>query len=69
MAEMKSDVVGIVDVRFLNTDRRIKYVMAQSRLEVNLRRLLSQCENMAKEDPLKDWRLDKVRIICTPHTV
>ncbi|XP_023723178.1 vesicle transport protein USE1 [Cryptotermes secundus] len=34
-------------------------MMGQSRLEVNLRRLLSQCESMAKEDPLKDWRLDK----------
>ncbi|GFG31129.1 hypothetical protein Cfor_07058 [Coptotermes formosanus] len=34
-------------------------VMGLSRLEVNLRRLLCQCENMAKEDLEKDWRLDK----------
>ncbi|KDR10759.1 vesicle transport protein USE1 isoform X2 [Zootermopsis nevadensis] len=34
-------------------------MMGMSKLEVNLRRLLSQCENMAKEDPQKDWRLDK----------
>lgn len=33
--------------------------MGLSRLEVNLRRLLCQCENMAKEDLEKDWRLDK----------
>ncbi|PSN44733.1 hypothetical protein C0J52_20350 [Blattella germanica] len=33
--------------------------MGMSRLEINLRRLLSQCENMAKEDPQKDWRLEK----------
>jgi CTP synthase (UTP-ammonia lyase) len=37
-------------------------VMGLSRLEVNLRRLLCQCENMAKEDLEKDWRLDKVQI-------
>jgi hypothetical protein len=36
--------------------------MGMSKLEVNLRRLLSQCENMVKEDPQKDWRLDKVLI-------
>nr|CAD7404203.1 unnamed protein product [Timema poppensis] len=34
--------------------------MGMSRLEVNLRRLLSQCENLAKEGHQKDWRLDKV---------
>nr|CAD7428367.1 unnamed protein product [Timema monikensis] len=33
--------------------------MGMSRLEVNLRRLLSQCENLAKEGHQKDWRLDK----------
>ncbi|GLH01277.1 Vesicle transport protein USE1 [Gryllus bimaculatus] len=32
--------------------------MGMSRLEVNVRRLLSQCENMAKEDS-QDWRLHK----------
>ncbi|XP_067001756.1 vesicle transport protein USE1 isoform X2 [Anabrus simplex] len=32
--------------------------MGMSRLEVNVRRLLSQCEQLAKEDK-KDWRLDK----------
>lgn len=53
----------------VDTDRNITYMMGQSRLEVNLRRLLSQCESMAKEDSWKDWRLDKVRINCTPHTV
>ncbi|KAJ4447962.1 hypothetical protein ANN_09972, partial [Periplaneta americana] len=37
----------------------IIYMMGMSRLEVNLRRLLSQCEHMAKDDPQKDWRLDK----------
>ncbi|XP_026281259.1 vesicle transport protein USE1 isoform X4 [Frankliniella occidentalis] len=33
--------------------------MAPSRLEVNLRRLLVQCELRAKEDIQTDWRLDK----------
>jgi len=36
--------------------------MGMSRLELNLRRLLCQCERMAKEDPQKDWRLDKVLV-------
>ncbi|XP_012276005.1 vesicle transport protein USE1 [Orussus abietinus] len=30
-----------------------------SRLEINVRRLLSRCELMAKDDPDKDWRLEK----------
>ena len=36
--------------------------MGMSRLEINVRRLLSQCEKMAKEDPQKDWRLEKVTV-------
>ena len=37
-------------------------VMGLPRVEVNLRRLLCQCESMAKGDLEKDWRLDKVQI-------
>jgi len=37
-------------------------VMGLPKVEVNLRRLLCQCESMAKGDLEKDWRLDKVQI-------
>ncbi|CAK9814544.1 Vesicle transport protein USE1 [Anthophora quadrimaculata] len=30
-----------------------------SREEINIRRLLTRCELMAKEDPRKDWKLEK----------
>ncbi|XP_066590122.1 vesicle transport protein USE1 [Prorops nasuta] len=30
-----------------------------SRLEVNIRRLLTKCELIAKDDPQKDWKLEK----------
>lgn len=41
-------------------------MMAASRLELNLVRLLCRCEAMAaeKRDP-DEWRLEKVREICT----
>lgn len=41
-------------------------MMAASRLELNLVRLLCRCEAMAaeKRDP-EEWRLEKVREICT----
>ena len=35
-------------------------MMGPSRIEVNLRRLLLQCELRAKENFQTDWRLDKV---------
>lgn len=31
-----------------------------SRLEINVRRLLTRCELIAKDDPHKDWKLEKV---------
>jgi len=36
--------------------------MGLPKVEVNLRRLLCQCESMAKGDLEKDWRLDTVQI-------
>lgn len=34
----------------------------RSRLEINIRRLLGQCELLAKEDLTKDWKLEAVNI-------
>lgn len=32
-----------------------------SREEIDIRRLLTRCEFMAKDDPHKDWKLEKVK--------
>ncbi|KAF7394731.1 hypothetical protein HZH66_007905 [Vespula vulgaris] len=34
-------------------------MLQMSRLEVNVRRLLTRCELMAKDNPQKDWKLEK----------
>lgn len=31
-----------------------------SKLEINIKRLLIRCELIAKDDPHKDWKLEKV---------
>lgn len=31
-----------------------------SKLEINIKRLLTRCELIAKDDPHKDWKLEKV---------
>jgi hypothetical protein len=39
--------------------------MSMTRLEINFRRLLNQCESLAKDDDTKSsWRLDKVKIFA-----
>lgn len=35
-------------------------MIQMSRLEINVRRLLTRCELMAKDDQQTDWRLEKV---------
>jgi len=35
-------------------------MIQMSRLEINIRRLLTRCELIAKDDPHKDWKLEKV---------
>lgn len=37
-----------------------------SREEINIRRLLARCELMAKDDPNKDWKLEKVERMLKP---
>lgn len=32
-----------------------------TRLEINIKRLLTRCELIAKDDPYKDWKLEKVQ--------
>lgn len=33
-----------------------------SRLEINIKRLLTRCELIAKDDPHEDWKLEKVLV-------
>lgn len=34
-----------------------------SREEINIKRLLARCELMAKDDPHKEWKLEKVFLL------
>lgn len=36
-----------------------------SKLEINIKRLLTRCELIAKDDPHKDWKLEKVCELLT----
>lgn len=38
--------------------------MSTIRLEIDIKRLLTVCEDMAQNNSSDDWRLSKVRLFC-----